>query len=355
MRKTYRPGVYSQYDIISRPKGYEDRYAFFCGATKVKDGKNIPAKTVVQIHSIKELHEFFDEEGAGKTFRTIASILLDSGISGLYVVPITVDGSQAQEQDYEAAFQKLCEIKKSGIILCDSSQTDVLQILKTKVQEASQNERERIAVAAVAKEAAEEETKKLNCERVILCCQEGESSFSKGERSVLFSAAAVAAMLCVCEPTDRLYSRRLISIVSVQTLEEQEIEILLGNGVTVLEENDYAVECIRCVTTRTQTSGEEDRTFSSVNTVLMIDDVIRAVRSRLSLLLKDTHAKFSEDSVASQVAVVLDEKVQEGLMTAFEPPVVYSQAEDPTVCVVELEFHLASVPSQIYLTAHISI
>ena len=51
----------------------------------------------------------------------------------------------------------------------------------------------------------------------------------------------------------------------------------------------------------------------------------------------------------------LDEKEQQGFVTEFEPPVVYASEEDPTVCVVELEFHLASVPSQIYLTAHISI
>ena len=87
----------------------------------------------------------------------------------------------------------------------------------------------------------------------------------------------------------------------------------------------------------------------------MIDDIIRAVRVQLSALLKDSRIGFSEDSIASQVAVILDEKVQQGFITEFEPPVVYASEEDPTVCVVELEFHLASVPSQIYLTAHISI
>ena len=53
--------------------------------------------------------------------------------------------------------------------------------------------------------------------------------------------------------------------------------------------------------------------------------------------------------------MVLDQKQQEGMVTSFEPPVVYVQPDDPSVCVVELEFYLASVFSQIYLTAHISI
>lgn len=92
-----------------------------------------------------------------------------------------------------------------------------------------------------------------------------------------------------------------------------------------------------------------------MNTVMMIDDIIRSVRERLSSLLKGSTILFSQDSVASQAAVVLDQKQQEGMVTSFEPPVVYVQPDDPSVCVVELEFYLASVFSQIYLTAHISI
>jgi len=165
----------------------------------------------------------------------------------------------------------------------------------------------------------------------------------------------VAAMLAVSQPDDRFYSRKMEGLVSTEQLEESEIETLLQSGVTVLEEVESEVVCIRCVTTRIQTDGEEDRTFVSINTVLMIDDIIRAVRVQLSALLKDSRIGFSEDSIASQVAVILDEKEQQGFVTEFEPPVVYESEEDPTVCVVELEFHLASVPSQIYLTAHISI
>ena len=355
MKKSYRPGVYSQYDIISKPKSYEQRYAFFCGGSKVKEEKSIPANTVVQLHSVEELKEYFLEEGSGKVFCSIARMLLESGISGLYVVPITTDGSTPAAEDYAAAVQKLCEIKKSGIILCDSSEQSVLQVLKDKTQEASQNQRERVAVAAVPKSNAKSVAQSLNSERMVLCCQESGSSFAGEEKSVLFSAAAVAAMLAVSQPDDRFYSRKMEGLVSTEQLEESEIETLLQSGVTVLEEVESEVVCIRCVTTRTQTGGEEDRTFVSINTVLMIDDIIRAVRVQMSALLKDSRIGFSENSIASQVAVILDEKVQQGFVTEFEPPVVYASEEDPTVCVVELEFHLASVPSQIYLTAHISI
>lgn len=235
MKKSYRPGVYSQYDIISKPKSYEQRYAFFCGGAKVKEEKNIPANTVVQLRSVEELKEYFLEEGSGKVFCSIARMLLESGISGLYVVPITTDGSVPAAEDYAAAIQKLCEIKKSGVILCDNSEQSVLQVLKDKTQEASQNQRERVAVAAVAKSNAKSVAQSLNSERMVLCCQESGSSFAGEEKSVLFSAAAVAAMLAVSQPDDRFYSRKMEGLISTEELEESEIETLLQSGVTVLE------------------------------------------------------------------------------------------------------------------------
>ena len=186
---------------------------------------------------------------------------------------------------------------------------------------------------------------------MVLCCQKAGMK----EESLTVCAAAVAAMLAVGEAMDSYHSRPLEGIEQLEPLSEQEIETLLGDGVTVLEMADGQAECIRCVTTRTRAGNEEDRTFSSVNVVMMIDEIIRAVRERLSEMLKGKRVGFSQDSVVSQAAVVLDEKKQQGLITSFEPPVAYVQKEDPSVCVVELEFDLAAVFSRIYLTAHISI
>ena len=344
--------MYSEYDVISRRRVMQDRYAFYCGAAKVREGKNLPAGGVVQLKSLGQLEEFFEPQGAGKEFCRVCRMLLNVGVSGVYAVPLTVDGSQAGEELYEGALRKLCEIKRGGVILCDSTKPEVLQKLKEQVELASQNERERLAIGCVAKEQAAQTAKSLNCERMVLCCQKAGM---KEEESLTACAAAVAAMLAVGEAMDSYHSRPLEGIEQLEPLSEQEIETLLGDGVTVLEMADGQAECIRCVTTRTRTGNEEDRTFSSVNVVMMIDEIIRAVRERLSEMLKGKRVGFSQDSVVSQAAVVLDEKKQQGLITSFEPPVAYLQKEDPSVCVVELEFDLAAVFSRIYLTAHISI
>lgn len=353
MNRSYRPGVYSEYDVISRRRVMEDRYAFYCGAAKVKEGKNLPAGGVVQLKSPSQLEEFFEPQGAGKEFFMACRMLLNAGVSGVYAVPLTVDGSQAGEPLYEGALRKLCEVKRGGVILCDSTKPEVLQKLKEQVELASQNERERLAVGCVAKEQAMQTAKALNCERLVLCCQKAGAGAE--EMSLGVCAAAVASMLAVGEAMDSYHSHPLEGVEQLEQLSEQEIETMLGGGVTVLEMADGQAECIRCVTTRTFTGTEEDRTFSSVNVVMMIDEIIRAVRERLSEMLKGKRVGFSQDSVVSQAAVVLDEKKQEGLITSFEPPVAYVQKEDPSVCVVELEFDLAAVFSRIYLTAHISI
>ena len=329
----------------------QDLYAFYFVVAKVRDGKNLPAGGVVQLKSLGQLEEFFEPQGAGKEFCRVCRMLLNVGVSGVYAVPLTVDGSQAGEELYEGALRKLCEIKRGGVILCDSTNPEVLHKLKEQVELASQNERERLAVGCVAKEQAAQTAKSLNCERMVLCCQKAGMK----EESLTVCAAAVAAMLAVGEAMDSYHSRPLEGIEQLEPLSEQEIETLLGDGVTVLEMADGQAECIRCVTTRTRTGNEEDRTFSSVNVVMMIDEIIRAVRERLSEMLKGKRVGFSQDSVVSQAAVVLDEKKQQGLITSFEPPVAYVQKEDPSVCVVELEFDLAAVFSRIYLTAHISI
>ena len=329
----------------------QDRYAFYCGAAKVREGKSLPAGGVVQLKSLGQLEEFFEPQGAGKEFCRVCRMLLNVGVSGVYAVPLTVDGSQAGEELYEGALRKLCEIKRGGVILCDSTKPEVLHKLKEQVELASQNERERLAVGCVAKEQAAQTAKSLNCERMVLCCQKAGMK----EESLTVCAAAVAAMLAVGEAMDSYHSRPLEGIEQLEPLSEQEIETLLGDGVTVLEMADGQAECSPCVTPRTRTGNEEDRPFSSVNVVMMIDEIIRAVRERLSEMLKGKRVGFSQDSVVSQAAVVLDEKKQQGLITSFEPPVAYVQKEDPSVCVVELEFDLAAVFSRIYLTAHISI
>ena len=63
----------------------------------------------------------------------------------------------------------------------------------------------------------------------------------------------------------------------------------------------------------------------------------------------------SLEAVASLVTVLLREKEEAGLLSGWSAPVVYTKAEDPSVCVVELSFGVARVVSRITVTASIAL
>ena len=55
------------------------------------------------------------------------------------------------------------------------------------------------------------------------------------------------------------------------------------------------------------------------------------------------------------MTVLLREKEEAGLLSGWSAPVVYTKAEDPSVCVVELSFGVARVVSRITVTASIAL
>ena len=187
------------------------------------------------------------------------------------------------------------------------------------------------------------------------CCavRKGKACFSHYGAADCTAAISQGRFPAAAKPDDSFYYRPIKLLERTEELEEEQIEQMIQSGVTVLEDGAWA----RSVSAVTQNHGgeEDNRSFANQFLVLMIDDIIRSVRERLSQLIRGGRTLFSPDSVASLAVVVLDEKKQAGYLSEFEPPVVYEQEQDPSVCVVELEFRLVSVLSRIYLTAHISL
>lgn len=182
MTKTYRPGVYSQYDIISQRRSLQERYAFYCGAAKVREGKSIPAAGWCRSTPARSWRSILTRRAARCSVRCAASCWT-AGSAGVYAVPLTIDGTAAAENLYEPAIQKLCEVKRSGVILCDSQAQTVLQKLVEQVQLASQNERERLAVGGVAKAQAQQIAKALNCEPGWCCAARRAATARQRARS----------------------------------------------------------------------------------------------------------------------------------------------------------------------------
>jgi len=160
-------------------------------------------------------------------------------------------------------------------------------------------------------------------------------------------------MLAGNDPIHNWNGQAFPPLNSSDRLTEQEIQTLLASGVTVFEERGAEVSCIRALTTRTSRNGAPDRTMSSLNTILIVDDVIRSVRDSLEHRLRGT--RLSLETVKTQVTVELSSKQDSGIIEGFSVPLVRTHQNDPGVCIVEMAFKAAHVLSQIHITAFVRV
>ena len=131
---------------------------------------------------------------------------------------------------------------------------------------------------------------------------------------------------------------------------------LVKGGVTVLECYGGRVSVMRGITTRTKTGQTQDATFRELGTILIVDDVVPAIRR--SLRAKFTRAKnnaLTRNAIRSQVIVELEDRIEREIIEGYDNLTVTALESDPTTCLVEFEFTVVHGLNRIFLTAHISV
>ena len=137
---------------------------------------------------------------------------------------------------------------------------------------------------------------------------------------------------------------------------DNDIDLLVRGGVTPLESTAGTVSPVRGITTRTTTGGAADTTWRELTTILIVDDVIPAVRQALrSKFARAKNTAQSRSAIRSQVIVELEKKVAEEIIDSYGEVTVTASEDDPTVCLVEFSFAVAHGLNQIYLTVHIKV
>lgn len=137
---------------------------------------------------------------------------------------------------------------------------------------------------------------------------------------------------------------------------DNDIDLLVRGGVTPLESTAGTVSPVRGITTRTTTGGAADTTWRELTTILIVDDVIPAVRQALrSKFARAKNTAQSRSAIRSQVIVELEKKVAEEIIDSYGEVTVTASEDDPTVCLVEFSFAVAHGLNQIYLTVHITV
>ena len=343
-----RPGVYSSYDASSViARGSTERVIALVGVAEAKAG-------LYTLHSYSEAKEAFGEESE---LGRMAKIAYQNGAGTVLASPVAEDALT----DYQAALALIFAQKQASFCVVGSALETVHKALRDAVEEASQQKGECIGLVGLSSPTLKNLTDRaaaLNSERMVLVGPDvyvwGESTASGGA----MAASALAGILTdQSDPALPLNGQVLYGLTGVsEVYEETEIDALVKGGVTVLECWGGKVSVMRGITTRTKTGQTEDATFRELGTILVVDDVIPAIRK--SLRAKFTRAKnnaMTRNAIRSQVIVELEDRISREIIEGYENLTVTALESDPTTCLVEFSFTVVHGLNRIFLTAHISV
>ena len=344
-----RPGVYSAYDaaaVVSAAKGSKTI------GVAAKAARGTVGEAVTVTGYAAGVAAFGEDTDPGMS--TLLRLLFLGGAGKVVAVRVA-----DEDADYQAAFEVLGK-QDAQVVLCDSAELTVQQALRSAVETASTQRRERIAVVGGDGENVTELVKRareLNSERVV---QVGPDALDgSGDRLPgVFAAAAVAAAIAAGkDPAVPLNGTELYGLGGLaEDYSDNDIDLLVRGGVTPLESVGGVISPVRGITTRTTTGGAADATWRELTTILVVDDIIPTVRAALrSKFSRAKNNARSRGAIRSQVIVELEKKVAAEIIDSYGEVAVTADAEDPTVCLVEFSFAVAHGLNQIYLTVHITV
>ena len=345
-----RPGVYSSYGASSLVRGSGGRKTVGLVAVNAK----ATANTVYTITSYEDAVTIFGSAGGQDMSELIRVILLNGAAAVAAVAVASADG-------YEAGFAALAALENISVVVCDSTTQSDQQDLRDSVVSASAARRERIAVVAGA--AGEtvanlvERAEALNSERVVLVAPGGTDSDGTALSGLTAAAAVAGAIAAQTDPALPLSGAELVGLKGLsQGYSDNDVDLLVRGGVTPLESVSGVISVVRGITTRTTTGSSPDSTWRELSTILIVDDVIPAIRDALrSKFRRAKNTEQSRGAIRSQVVLELENKLSREIITGYEHVTVTADPENPTVCLVEFSFTVAHGLNQIWLTASITI
>ena len=137
---------------------------------------------------------------------------------------------------------------------------------------------------------------------------------------------------------------------------DSDVNALVRGGVTAVENAAGIVSVVRGVTSRTTTGGADDVTWRELTTILVVDDVIPAVRDALrSRFARSKNTAQTRGAIRTQVIIELENKLAREIIDSYGEVTAVASAEDPTVCVVSFAFTVAHGLNQVHLTASITV
>ena len=346
-----RPGVYSSYAASA---------AVSAGAGRKNVGLAVqmesPAKNMWNISRYEDAVAAFGSE-CGDNAAALVRLLLQNGASQVMVFPVKGNNLTA----YQAAFEMMAGTEDISLAVCDSTLPEVQQALRDSVQAASDAQRERIAVVAggVDEGVAQlvERAGQLNSERVVLAAPGCVDAQGQSLSGIQLAAAVAGAIAGQTDPAIPLGGAQLSGLYGLACrYDDSQLDVLIRGGVTAAESVGGVVSVERGVTTRTTTDGAADSTWKDLSAILVVDDVIPAIRNVLkSRFRRAKNTAQSRGAIRSQVVLELENKLAREIITGYENVSVSADSEEPTRCLVDFSFTVTHGINQIWLSAHITV
>ena len=346
-----RPGVYSSYSASAAVSAGRGRKT--AGLVVRMDE---PAKDLWTIGRYEDAVTAFGGENENNA-TVLCRLLLQNGAAQVVVIPAKGEDKAA----YQAAFDAMEELEDVALVVCDSTDVEVQQALRDSVQAASDAQRERIAVAAGGEDedvtALVERAAQLNSERVVLTAPGCVDEQGEALSAVQLAAAVAGVIAGQSDPALPLGGAQVEGLHGLACrYEDSQLDVLIRGGVTVAESVGGVVSVVRGVTTRTTTNGAADGTWRDLTAILVVDDVIPAIRGMLkSRFRRAKNTAQSRGAIRSQVVLELENKLAKEIITGYEGVSVRADSEEPTRCLVEFSFTVTHGINQIWLSANITV
>ena len=343
-----RPGVYSDYDASSIVAvGTAQRVIALIGTSSAKAG----------VYTLTSYAGAQDVFGADSQLGKMLKLAYQNGAGTVLAYPVAEDSAAA----YAAAVSAILAEKRSSLCVLGSALEAVQTAFCTALSGAAQQKGECIGFCGMGAATAAQlgaRAQKLNCERVVFVGPQvyvtGETAAQDGCMAAAALAGALAAERDPALPLNGLELAGLTGVTAVYS--DTEYDALVAAGVTALECEGGRVQVIRALTTRSKTGGSADKTYRELTTMLILDELIPAIRT--ALRTKFAHAKnnaLTRKAIRNQVVLELEERVEREIIEGYDKLTVTAAQDDRTTCVVEFEFTVVQGLNRILLTAHMNV
>ena len=343
-----RPGVYSSYDASSiTASGTARRVIAVIGASSAAAG-------VYTLTSFAGAAEVFGKDSA---LWKLLKLAYENGAGTVLAYPVAADTAAA----YTAAAEAVLAEKAARLCVIGSSDEAVQLAVLGALQTAAGQKGECIGLCGMGSATAAllaARAQKLNCERMVLVGPQvyltGEEAAADGCMAAAALAGQLAGMSDPAEPLNGLELQGLCGVTA--TYSDTEYDALCAAGVTALECEGGVVRVIRALTTRTKTGGSADKTYRELTTMLILDELIPALRTVLrAKFARAKNNALTRKAIRNQVVLELQTRVEREIIEGYEDLTVTAAADDRTTCVVAFTFTVTQGLNRILLTAHMNV